>query len=152
MLGGNGGKRTQLRGRLHLDLMHQGCLIPNNVNVRLILTQSRQEFFMMPFVTDQTPFKITIESANIEARMVKLAPSEQLQLECVLALPSGALIPITHVVVKNFTLGSGAATAENDSMSVGQNNHLTQYSCSWSVTKLIAVDTQKILPGSKIFV
>ena len=120
MWGGNGGKSTQLRGKLHLDLMHQGRLIPNNVNVRLILTRSRQEFFMMSFVTDQTPFKITIESATLEVRRVKLAPSEQLRLERVLASPSGALIPITHVVVKNFTLGSGAATAEIDSMFVGQ--------------------------------
>ena len=120
MWGGNGGKSTQLRGKLHLDFMHQDRLIPNNVNMRLILTRFRQEFFMMSFVTDQTPFKITIESATLEVRRVKLAPSEQLRLERVLASPSGALIPITHVVVKNFTLGSGAATAEIDSMFVGQ--------------------------------
>ena len=120
MWGGNGGKSTYLRGKLHLDLVHQGRLIPNNVNVRLILTRSRQEFFMMSFVPNQSPFKITIESATLEARRVKLAPSEQLRLERVLSSSSGGLYPITHVVVKNFTLSSGAATAEIESMFVGQ--------------------------------
>ena len=74
MWGSNGGKSTYLRGKLHLDLVHQGRLIPNNVNVRLILTRSRQEFFMMSFVANQSPFEITIESATLEARRVKTGP------------------------------------------------------------------------------
>ena len=115
-----GGKSTQLRGRLHLDLVHQGRLIPNNVNVRLILTRSRQEFFMMSWASGQKPFQITIESATLDVRRVKLAPSEQLRLERVLASSSGALYPVTHVVVKNFTLSSGISTAEIDSLFVGQ--------------------------------
>ena len=94
--------RVRIRGKLHLDLVHQGRLIPNNVNVRLKLTRSRQEFFMMSFVRDQSPFKITIEFATLEARRVKLAPSEQLRLERVLSFSSGGLYPITHVVVKFF--------------------------------------------------
>ena len=120
MWNNGGGESTQLRGRLHLDLVHQGRLIPNNVNVRLILTRSRQEFFMMSWASSQKPFQITIESATLDVRPVKLAPSEQLRLERVLASLSGALYPITHVVVKNFTLSSGISTAEIDSLFVGQ--------------------------------
>ena len=114
MWNNGGGKSTQLRGRLHLGLVHQGRLIPNNVNVRLILTRSRQEFFMMSWASGQKPFQITIESATLDVRRVKLAPSEQLLLERVLASSSGALYPLTHVVVKNFTLSSGISTAEID--------------------------------------
>ena len=118
MWNNSGGKSTQLRGRLHLDLVHQGRLIPNNINVHL--TRSRQEFFMMSWASGQKQFQITIESTTLDMHHVKLASLEQLRLERVLASSSGVLYPITHVVAKNFTLSSGISTAEIDSLFVGQ--------------------------------
>ena len=90
MWGGNGGKSTQFRGRLHMDLIHQGRLIPKNVNVRIILTRSKQEFFIMSFATDTDPSQITIESASLDVCRVRFAPSKQLRLKRVLASPPGA--------------------------------------------------------------
>ena len=115
-----GGRSCELKGRLHVDMCHQGRLIPNNVSVRIVLTRSRQEFFMMSFAAAQQPFQITLEAATLEARRVKLAPAEQLRLEKILASPSGALYPVTHVVTKHFTLATGSSTIELDSLFVGQ--------------------------------
>ena len=114
------GNLVKLRDRLHLDMIFQGRLIPNNVNVRLCLTRSSQNFFMMSHVANQAQFKITIESATIDIRRVKLTPSEHLRIEKVLASPSGAIYPLTHVVTKTFNLSQGSTSCEIDSLILGQ--------------------------------
>lgn len=114
------GRSANLRGRLHVDLAFQGRLLPNNVTARFVLTRSRQEFFMMSFANNQKPFKIKVESATMDVRRVKLAPSEQLRLERVLSSTEGALYPVNHVVTKSFTLTSGVSTVDLDSVFTGQ--------------------------------
>jgi hypothetical protein len=75
---------------------------------------------MMSFAENQKPFRITLESATIDTRRVKLVGSEQLRLERVLNSAQGALYPVNHVVTKTFSLSSGTSTVDLESVFVGQ--------------------------------
>ena len=50
---------------------------------------------------------------------MKLAASEQLRLEKAIS-STGARYPVTHVVTKHFTVGSGASSVDLDAMFTGQ--------------------------------
>ena len=105
--------------RPHLDLCHQDRLLPNGVSIRLRFTRSPDSFFMMSQDPNQKPFKVTIEEARLRARRVKLAASEQMRLERVIAT-KGARYPLTHCATKNFTLPMGTSSIDVDSIFTGQ--------------------------------
>ena len=112
------GRRFDLKGRLHVDMLLQERLLPNNVDVRLSLTRSKPAFHLMDF-DGNNECHVQIEEAILEVRKVKVATSEQLRLEKVLAT-SGAKYPIAHVVTRHYTIASGASTADVDSLFTGQ--------------------------------
>ena len=114
------GRTCQLRDRLHLDMIFQGRLIPNNVNLRIILTRSSQHFFMMSHVANQQPFQITLQSATLDVRRVRLTPEAHLNIERVLSSSDGAMYPITQCVVKTFNVPQGSTSHEIDSLLLGQ--------------------------------
>jgi hypothetical protein len=109
-----------LVGRLHIDMFMQERLIPNNVSVRLTLTRSKPEFYLMSHEDGaDKAYEIVIEQACLDARRVKLSATEQLRLEKSIA-SSGARYPITHVVTKNFTVSSGTSSVQLESVFSGQ--------------------------------
>ena len=106
------------KGRLHSDMLLQERLVPNNVNVRLVLSRSRPAFHLMDF-NRKSSYHVRIEKAILEVCKVKVAASEQLPLEKVLTT-SGAKYPLAHVVTRHFTLAAGASTADVDALFTGQ--------------------------------
>ena len=106
------------KGHLHSDMLLQEWLLPNNVNVRLVLSRSRPAFLLMDF-NGKSSYHVRIEEAILEVRKVKVAASEQLRLEKVLTT-SGAKYPLAHVVTRHFTLAAGASTADVDALFSGQ--------------------------------
>jgi len=112
------GRRFDLKGRLQVDMLLQERLVPNNVDIRLSLTRTKPAFYLMDFAKNHN-CHVRIEEAILEVRKVKVANSEQLRLEKVLA-SSGAKYPLAHVVTRHFTIGAGASTADLDSMFTGQ--------------------------------
>ena len=106
------------QGRLHSDMLLQEQLLPNNMNVRLVLSRSRPAFHLMDF-NGKSSYHVRIEEAVLEVRKVKMATSEQLRLEKVL-MTSGAKYPLAHVVTRHFTLAAGASTADVDPLFTGQ--------------------------------
>ena len=64
--------------------------------------------------------EVHIDEAVLEVRKVKVAASEQMRLEKVLASPGGAKYPITHVVTRHFTIARGTSTADLDALFIGQ--------------------------------
>ena len=106
------------KGRLHSDMLLQERLLPNNVNVRLVLSRNRPTFHLMDF-NGKSSYHVHIEEAVLEVRKVKGAASEQLHLEKVLTT-SGAMYPLAHVVTRHFTLAAGASTADVDALFTGQ--------------------------------
>ena len=114
------GRAFELKGRLHVDMFMQDRLIPNNVNVRLTLTRSRPQFYLMSFEGVPTNCEVHIDEAVLEVRKVKVAASEQMRLEKVIASPGGAKYPVTHVVTRHFTIAKGASTVDLDALFSGQ--------------------------------
>ena len=106
------------QGRLHSDMLLQERLLPNNVNVRLVLSRSRPAFHLMDF-NGKSSYHVRIEEAVLEVRKVKVATSEQLRLEKVF-MTSRAKYPLAHVVTRHFTLAAGASTADVDALFTGQ--------------------------------
>ena len=106
------------KGRLHSDMLLQERLLPNNMNVQLVLLRSRPVFHLMDFGR-KSVYHVGIEEPVLEVHKVKVAPSEQLRLEKVLTA-SGANYPIAHVVTRHFTLPAGASTADVDALFTGQ--------------------------------
>ena len=107
-------KSFDFKGRLHLDMLLQERLLPNNVNVRLVLSRSRPAFHFMDFA-GKSAYHVHIEDAILEVHNVKVAPSEQLLLKKVFTA-SGAKYPLAHVVTRPFTLAAGASTADVDAL------------------------------------
>ena len=114
------GRSFELKGRLHIDMLMQERLIPNNVNVRVTLTRSRPQFHLMSFERVPANCEVHIDEAVLEVHKVKVASSEQIRLEKVLASPGGAKYPVTHVVTHHFTIARGTSTADLDALFIGQ--------------------------------
>ena len=108
-----------LKGRLHIDMLLQERLLPNNLAVKITLVRAEPQFSLMSFETTVNGYDIVIEEAVLEARKVRLAAEEQMRLEKVLAGP-GAKYPITHAVTRHFTISSGTSTADLEALFMGQ--------------------------------
>ena len=102
------------KGRLHSDMLLQERLLPNNMNVWLVLSRSRSEFHLMDFA-GKSAYHERIEETILEMCKVKVAPCEQLHLEKVLT-SSGAKYLLAHVVTRHLTLAAGASTANMDAL------------------------------------
>ena len=61
------------KGRLHSDMLLQEPLLPNNVNVQLVLSHSRPAFHLMDFA-GKSAYHVHIEEAFLEVHKVKVAP------------------------------------------------------------------------------
>ena len=114
------GKEFELKGRVYTDLTFQNRLVPNGVTARLTLTRARPEFCLMAFEDDGPSYVASIAYANLEVRKVKLAPEVQLDIEQRVLGGAGAHFPITHTVMKNFTIPAGYSTHEIDGLFMGQ--------------------------------
>ena len=88
--------------------------MPNNVNVRLVLSRSGSLFHLKDF-EDKPESHVCIKGAVLEVCKVKVAPSEQLHLEKVLTT-LGAKYQLAHVVTRRFTLAARASTADVDAL------------------------------------
>ena len=106
------------KGCLHSDMLLQERLLPNNVNIGLVLSRSRPTFHRMDF-NGKSSYHVRIQEAVLEVHKVKVAASEQLHLEKVL-MTSGTRYPLAHVVTRHFTLAAGASTADVDTLFTGQ--------------------------------
>ena len=95
-------------------MLLQERLLPNNVNVRLVLSHSRPAFYLMDF-DGKSAYHVHIEEALLEVHKVNVAAFEQLHLDNVLRT-SGAKYQLAHVVTRRFTLAAGASTADMDAL------------------------------------
>ena len=100
--------------RLHSDMLLQEWLVPNNVNVCLVLSCSQPHGLWW-----QARISCMHQGGHPGGGQVKVIPSEQLHLEKVLTA-SGAKYPLAHVITRHFTLATGANMADMDSLFTGQ--------------------------------
>ena len=100
--------------RLHSDMLLQEWLVPNNVNVWLVLSCSQPHGLWW-----QTRISCMHQGGHPGGAQVQVVPSEQLHLEKVLTA-SWVKYPLAHVVTRHFTLAAGASMANMDSLFTGQ--------------------------------
>ena len=113
-------KEVELKGRLHTDISLQSRLLPNGVNCRITLTRSKPAFSLMSNeLGDSGDYMIKITHAMLEVRKVKLDPKEQLRIERSIA-KSGARLPLTHSILKTFSIPAGVSTYDIESLFMGQ--------------------------------
>ncbi|XP_023242795.1 uncharacterized protein F54H12.2-like [Centruroides sculpturatus] len=103
-------------GRLHIDLANQPKLLTNNVDLRIKLERSKENFALM---ADNDDYKIIIKNASLKINKVDVSSSIQIGIEK--ALQTGIIkLPFRRTDVKVFTLTSGIQTTSISNVVIGQ--------------------------------
>ena len=113
----NRNRVVDLVGRLHSDIFFQPRYMLNDVNVKIRMTRSKNEFALV--WTGANPFRISIVSAALFVRKVRLNPS--VYLAHAKTLETGmAKYPIRRVVCKTFTIPTGYRDVSHEKLFSGQ--------------------------------
>lgn len=115
--GGNTGLQTRyaftkksyivdLWGPLHCDMLFSDRLLLNHVDVTLKLNPNTPAFALMSGETNPN-YKITIQSANLKVRAVKVSPVLQLQHLNELKKGVNAVYPLRRTDCKTYTIPTG---------------------------------------------
>ncbi|XP_035692553.1 uncharacterized protein F54H12.2-like [Branchiostoma floridae] len=103
---------------LHVDAFFQERYLINNVDLKIKLQRSKNQFCLMS--ADANPdYKVVIMEAALFVRKVKLSSSYRLSIENQLARET-AKYPLRRVEVKAITLPRGHLTASTDNVFLGQ--------------------------------
>ncbi|XP_023209914.1 uncharacterized protein F54H12.2-like [Centruroides sculpturatus] len=108
-------KLIDLVGRLHIDLLHQPKLLINNVDLRIKLERSKDNFALM---ANNDNYKI-IKNASLKINKVDVSSSIQIGIEK--ALQTGVIkILFRRTDIKVFTLSSGIQSTNISNDVIGQ--------------------------------
>ncbi|XP_067134589.1 uncharacterized protein F54H12.2-like, partial [Centruroides vittatus] len=109
-------KLIDLIGRLHIDLSNQPKLLINNVDLRIKLERSKDNFALM---SNSNNYKIIIKNASLKINKVDVSSSVQIGIEK--ALQTGIIkMPFRRTDVKVFTLSSGIQSTNISNAVIGQ--------------------------------
>lgn len=112
------GRTAEYMGRLNLDIGFQDKLLPSNIDIRISLTQSKPDFFLINHVEGDFPCKVKIIDAALRIRRVKLTPEKQLSFEQDIA-KKPVHIPMSFVVMKNISISSAVQSFNQDGLFTG---------------------------------
>jgi hypothetical protein len=107
----------EMRGSLHLDLLHQERYMLNHTGIRFRLLRSKNAFNLMAADATQN-YKTVIEEAVLYIRKTTLSPAVQIGYAQALQV-STAKYPITRVDVKSFTIPTGSWSVNRDNLFLG---------------------------------
>lgn len=108
---------VELMGRLHCDLFNQPRLLLNNVDLRVVMSIEKPEFYVMEKATAASYVKIT--SATLYMNHVTINPSLLLSYENALSR-TPAIYPYRRVEVKAYTVPSNSYNISLDNIVIGQ--------------------------------
>ncbi len=112
------GKKFQCMGRLHLDICQQTRLIPSNVDMKIKLIKSSDQWAIFKESTDQTNYKFKINDIAFYIRRVRLSDDVRLNhIERFEKEP--AIYPHKHVEMKAITIPSGISDWTADKLFEG---------------------------------
>jgi hypothetical protein len=110
-------REVDMVGRIHGDIFFQQRYMLNEVNTRIKLTRSKDNFCLM--ASGGTQFKMKITSASMMIRKVKVSPS--VYLAHAKTLEHGmAKYPIHRVICKSFTIPTGYLDISQEKLFSGQ--------------------------------
>lgn len=109
---------VELVGRIHGDLFNQPKFLINGVDLRIIFTLEKPEFYVMSNV-DANNSCIEIQEATLYMNHVTVNPNILVAHQAVLA-KQNATYPYKRVEVKSYTVAPGSLTMSIDNAVVGQ--------------------------------
>ncbi len=113
-----GGKKFQCMGRLHLDICQQTRLIPNNVDMKIKLIKSSNQWTLFKETSDTENYKFKISDIAFYIRRVRLSDDIRLNhIERFEAEP--AIYPHKHVEMKAITIPSSISDWTADKLFEG---------------------------------
>lgn len=107
----------ELVGRLHCDVLNQMKYLMNNVELRIVLTLAKQNFFLICDDASKD-YEAEITDSSLYLNHVTLNPEVLLAHHTVLQ-QKNAIYPYKKVEVKNFTIGSGLTNFSLDNVILG---------------------------------
>ena len=107
---------SDVKDKLHLDLVMQEKYLPNGLEFKLRLNRLSPQFCLM---TDDYPAKIKIDTAILRVRNVQVLPAISNELKQTIA-HHNAKFPIRRDEVKTFTISSGTRFKIEDHLLTGQ--------------------------------
>ena len=127
---GNGGlnmryqftKKSQcfdMIGPIHSDIFLQEKYLINGIDLGLRFIRSRPEFHLMSPAAGDKMFKFAIENAALFVRKVKVSDSVFLAHQNALSR-ANLVYPLTHTVLKSFSIPQGNHVGPSDNIFVGQ--------------------------------
>ena len=111
-------KTVDMLGGLHCDLFYQNRFLLNLVNIKLRLTRSKPEFYLLSSV-DKPSFKIVLEHVSLFVRKVKVSPGVLVGHAKAL-VQTTAKYPIDRVLCKIYSLPQGSMSWVQDNIVNGQ--------------------------------
>ncbi|XP_055380735.1 uncharacterized protein F54H12.2-like [Condylostylus longicornis] len=108
---------VELMGKLHVDMFNQPTHLINNVDIRILFTLEKPNFFLFADDSDESQFKIV--EAKLFMRHVTINPSVLLAHNAVLE-KSNVTYHYKRVEVKNFTIPSNSSSISLDNVFIGQ--------------------------------
>lgn len=116
----DGGSKTELLGRLHCDLFQQDRYLPNGVEMTIKLIKTNELFNLIGQAVANTKYKVTIESAVLFVRRVKINPAINLEHNKLLNSGHNAKYPLRRALVNTFTIPTGTLSKVQDNVLQGQ--------------------------------
>ena len=111
----NESKIVDMMGRIHADIFFQERYVLNEVNAKIKLNRSKDNFCLM----HNGVFKVNIVGASMYVRKVKLLPTVFLAHAKALET-SNAKYPIRRVVCKTFSIPRGFSDVSHEKLFSGQ--------------------------------
>lgn len=109
---------VELMGKIHGDKFNQDKLLINGVDLRVVLSLEKPEFYLFSRDDDDSP-RIKIVEATMYMNHVTVNPNILLAHESVLQR-SNAVYPYKRVEVKSYTLPANTFTLSLDNIVIGQ--------------------------------
>ena len=108
-----------LIGPLHGDLFMQDRYLVNGVDLGVRLIRSKSKFHLMAPGGVNSDFRVQLSDAYLFVRKVKVADSVFLAHQHTLT-KANMVYPLTHTVLKSFSIPSGNLVGPSDNIFVGQ--------------------------------
>ncbi len=109
----------ELMGPIHADIFQQEKYMVNNVDMAVKFTRSKPEFCLMGGEGGGAAYRIDIQDATLFVRKVAVADHVFLAHQHTL-LSNNAIYPISHVVMRTFSIPQGNLSGPQDNVFLGQ--------------------------------
>lgn len=110
------GATVELIGKIHSDMMNQQKYLLNNVDLRIVMSLNKPEFYMLEGAAQSSQMVIT--DATLFINHVTISPSVLVSHERVLS-KSHAYYPYTRVECKSYTVAAGSMSLSLDNVIIG---------------------------------